>query len=251
MTKDWDARTYDRVADPMARWGLAVLDRLPLAGDETVLDAGCGSGRVTERLAERLPHGRVIALDASPAMLDEARRRLARFGSRVTYVEADLALPLPPIGPVDAILSTAVFHWVRNQDGLFRHLAAVIRPGGRLVAQSGGAGNIERLERVVAGVLARFPGTARPPDRAFETPEATEARLRAAGFIDVRCWLTEEPTRLEPGEPLEAFLETVCLREYLAGLPDEERAAFVGAVADAMPEPVLDYVRLNIDAVRA
>jgi trans-aconitate 2-methyltransferase len=80
--RDWDARTYDRIADPMHRWGLAVLDRLPLTGDECVLDAGCGSGRVTEALLERLPNGRAIALDASPAMLDEARRRLARFGAR-------------------------------------------------------------------------------------------------------------------------------------------------------------------------
>jgi trans-aconitate 2-methyltransferase len=251
MATEWDARTYDRVADPMARWGFAVLERLPLAGDETVLDAGCGSGRVTERLVEGLPRGHVVALDASRAMLDEARRRLARFGSRVTYVEADLGRPLPPIGPVDAILSTAVFHWVRDQDGLFRHLAAVVRPGGRLVAQSGGAGNIERLERVVSSILTRFPGVERPPGRAFETPEATDARLRAAGFTEIRCWLTEEPTRLEPGEPLEAFLETVCLREYLAALPDEARAAFVRAVAEAMPEPVLDYVRLNIEAARA
>ena len=59
MPRDWDARTYDRVADPMTRWGAAVLDRLALDGDERVLDAGCGTGRVTEALAERLPRGRV------------------------------------------------------------------------------------------------------------------------------------------------------------------------------------------------
>lgn len=61
--RDWDARTYDRVADPMTRWGSTVLDRLPLRGDERVLDAGCGSGRVTQQLADRLPRGHVVALD--------------------------------------------------------------------------------------------------------------------------------------------------------------------------------------------
>ena len=75
--RDWDGATYDRIADPMTRWGTSVLDRLPLRGDETVLDAGCGSGRVTERLLERLPDGRVVALDGSPAMIREARARLA------------------------------------------------------------------------------------------------------------------------------------------------------------------------------
>src|SRR6266508_370221 len=112
MAEDWDAATYDRIADPMARWGTAVLDRLPLRGDERVLDAGCGSGRVTERLLASLPLGHVIALDASPAMIEEARRRLAPFAYRVTYVVANLLDPLPIDPPVDAILSTATFHWV-------------------------------------------------------------------------------------------------------------------------------------------
>src|SRR5215207_6727275 len=118
--RDWDARTYDRVADPMHRWGLEVLDRLPLKGHERVLDAGCGSGRVTETLAERLPNGRVVALDASPAMLTEARRRLARFDDRIEYVQADLGKPLPLDGLVDAILSTATFHWVPDHATMFR-----------------------------------------------------------------------------------------------------------------------------------
>src|SRR4249920_2250048 len=107
MTRDWDAASYDRIAEPMTRWGTAVLDRLPLAGDERVLDAGCGSGRVTEQLLDRLPGGAVVALDGSPSMIAEARRRLERFGVRVEYVVADLMAPLPIRGPVDAVLSTA------------------------------------------------------------------------------------------------------------------------------------------------
>src|ERR1043166_4388375 len=129
--RDWDAATYDRVADPQTRWGTAVLDRLPLRGDEAVLDAGCGSGRVTELLLDRLPRGRVVALDGSPSMLDQARRRLGRFGDRVTYVEANLGQPFElPGGEVEAILSTATFHWIADHDALFRNLAAVLRSGG-------------------------------------------------------------------------------------------------------------------------
>jgi trans-aconitate 2-methyltransferase len=243
--RDWDARTYDRIADPMHRWGTAVLDRLPLVGDERVLDAGCGSGRVTEALAERLPNGHLVALDASPAMLDQARGRLARFGDLVEYVHADLGLPLPIEKRVDAILSTATFHWVPDHDALFRNLAAVIRPGGRLVAQCGGTGNIEGLRRIVRTVGDGFDAP-----RNFATPLATAARLEASGFGNVEVWLTDEPTRLEPGEPLETYLETVCLREHVARLPEAERAAFVREVAGRMPEPVLDYVRLNILAIR-
>jgi trans-aconitate 2-methyltransferase len=243
--QDWDACTYDRIADPMHRWGVAVLDRLPLHGDERVLDAGCGSGRVTEVLAERLPAGEIVALDASPAMLDEARRRLARFGRRITFVEADLGRPLPLTEPVDAILSTATFHWIGDHDALFRNLAAVLRPGGRLVAQCGGAGNIADLERILRELAADGGETF-----TFATPEATRTRLEVAGFTQVETWLTDEPVRLDPGGPLQTYLETVCLRAHLARLPEPERRPFVEAVASRMSEPVLDYVRLNISAIR-
>jgi trans-aconitate 2-methyltransferase len=244
-TREWDAATYDRVADPQLRWGIAVLARLPLIGDERVLDAGCGSGRVTELLAERLPDGHVVALDGSALMLDEARRRLARFGDRVDYVRADLNDPLP-IAPVDAILSTATFHWIQDHDRLFRNLAAVLRPGGRLVAQCGGKGNVARFEEVLDDL-----GYSRLGSHHFADADETAERLRQAGFTDVRTWLHAEPTRFEAGAPFETFLRTVCMGAVLAHVPDEERDALVAEVARRLGAPTLDYVRLDIDAVRA
>lgn len=246
--RDWDAATYDRVADPQARWGGAVLERLPLVGDERVLDAGCGTGRVTELLLERLPRGRVIALDASPAMVEQARRRLARSDGRVDFVVADLGLPLALPGgePVDAVLSTATFHWVPDHDALFRNLAAVVRPGGRLVAQCGGAGNIASIRAILATIGDGWPGEAH-----YETPEATAERLAAAGYTAIQTWLQPEPTRFDAGEPLETFLRTVILGGHVARLAEPDRDAFVHEVASRLPEPVVDYVRLNIVATRA
>lgn len=241
----WDASTYDRISDPMARWGAAVLDRLELRGDERVLDAGCGTGRVTERLAERLPTGQVVALDASPAMIAEARRRLARFGDRVRYLVADLGRPIPLAQPVDAVLSTATFHWVPDHDALFRNLAAVLRPGGRLVAQCGGTGNIASVQAALATIGDGWLGPAH-----FETPEATEARLAAAGFVDIRCWLTEESVGFADRDALETYLRTVILGAHLERLPPEEHDGFVRAVADRLPTLAIDYVRLNIVARR-
>lgn len=241
----WDASTYDRVSDPMARWGTAVLDRLELRGDERVLDAGCGTGRVTERLAERLPAGQVVALDASPAMIAEARRRLARFGDRVRYLVADLGRPILLDEPVDAVLSTATFHWVPDHDALFRNLAAVLRPGGRLVAQCGGAGNVARVQAALATIGDGWLGPAH-----FETPEATEARLAAAGFVEIRCWLTEEIVGFADRDALETYLRTVILGAHLQRLPPTEHDGFVRAVADRLPTLAIDYVRLNIVARR-
>jgi trans-aconitate 2-methyltransferase len=249
IAREWDAATYDRVSDPMFSWGLEVLDRLPLAGDETVLDAGCGSGRVTRHLIERLPRGRVIAVDASEAMVERAR---AELGDRADVRRVDLA-ELELAAPVDAILSTAVFHWIPDHPRLFARLAAVLRPGGRLEAQCGGAGNLELFHTALSAAIEdpawapAFRGWAGPWN--FAGPGETRERLERAGFRHVRCWLESRPVR--PPEPL-PYLRTVCLGHHLERLAEERRDAFVRAVlARADDPPLLDYVRLNISARRA
>ena len=243
MSSEWDAETYDRVADPQFRWGAAVVERLELEGDETVLDAGCGSGRVTELLARRLPRGRVVAVDGSTAMLGTARRRLAPFGDRIAFVHADLLEPLPLAEHVDAVLSTATFHWVPDHDLLFTNLAAVLRPGGRLVAQCGGAGNLATVVRTLEELgAAPFTG------KVFATPKRTEERLRASGFVDVECWLHTEPTPFESLDGLDTFLRTVVLRDHIRSMTDGEAGEFAHAVATRLPRLELDYVRLNIVA---
>jgi trans-aconitate 2-methyltransferase len=246
---DWDARTYDRISDPMTRWGENVLARLAVDPDATVLDAGCGTGRVTEMLLERVPEGRVLALDGAPSMVAEARRRLAPYGDRVHFVQADLVDLVPEnLGgwaPVDAVLSTATFHWVLDHDRLFARLAGVIRPGGQLVAQCGAHGNIARLIEAV-----RATGLERTGAWYYATPEETRRRLAASGFTDIEVWTHPEPTPIDPAE-LGTYLETVCLRTLVAPMDSDERATFLARVATAMGEPVIDYLRLNILARRA
>jgi trans-aconitate 2-methyltransferase len=246
---EWDAVAYDRLSDPQLGWGTAVLERLALGGDETVLDAGCGSGRVTEKLLERLPGGRVVALDASSTMLGEARRRLATAGERVVFVHADLLdLARQTLGvdaPVDAVFSTATFHWIHDHERLFANLASVLRPGGRLVAQCGGAGNIASLLAIVHGL-----GVERAGVWNYATPQDTRGRLESAGFDDIHVWLHDEPTPFASAEQLSDYLETVCLRQSVGSMPAEQRTQLLRDVVGAMPDRVIDYVRLNIDARR-
>lgn len=243
MTRDWDAAAYDRLPIPMTRWGETVLGWLDLAGDERVLDAGCGTGQVTERLRARLPRGEVVALDGSASMIERARERLGE--DRVSYLVADLERPLPIVERVDAVLSTATFHWVLDHDALFRNLAEIMKPGAQLAAQCGGEGNIASIEVALREMDEDFAGR-----KHYAGAERTRARLEASGFIDVETWLHDEPSPIPAGD-LEPYLGTICLGDHVEGMGDDERVRFVREVAQRMPEPVIDYVRLNIRARRA
>ena len=248
-TRDWDAATYDRISAPQQSWAAEQLDRLELAGDELVLDAGCGSGKITAELVRRVPSGRVYAVDAAPSMVRHTQQAL---GDAVIALHQDLAeLELPE--PVDVIFSNATFHWIPDHDALFAALFRNLKPGGRLVAQCGGKGNIDRFRAesdVVAGrepYAPYFAGWDGPWN--YATAEATADRLRAAGFSDVRTWLEPKPTEL--AEP-RAFITTVCLVRNLERLPAELREPFVSDTLERLGDPVvLDYVRLNIVARRA
>jgi trans-aconitate 2-methyltransferase len=248
VARDWDARTYHRVSAPHQDWADALLDRLALRGDETVLDAGCGSGRVTLKLLDRLPRGRVIAVDVAPSMVAEAREVL---GSRAPVLQSDLTeLTLPE--PVDAVFSSAVFHWIADHDALFARLRGALVPGGRVVAQCGGAGNIAAFRAVSDDVAAREPyapylaGWAGPWNYAGR--RETERRLARAGYAEIRCWL--QPWPVTPPEPRD-YLCAVCLHPHMERLPEELREAYVDDVLAACGDPLeLDYVRLNIDARR-
>lgn len=246
--REWDAETYDALAFPQFAWGLEVVERLELEGNETALDAGCGSGRVSAELLKRLPGGSLIAVDGSEAMIAKARGRL---GEQTTYMVADLS-ELAIERPVDLIFSTATFHWIVDHDRLFAQLHAALRPGGRLVAQCGGEGNVAQHAKAIAGAAAHpefaphFEGMDAMWN--FASPEGTEWRLRNAGFSLAHCWL--EPKPVTPEQPLE-FTETVTLGPHLDRLPEELRRPFAQAVLDLCEEPLtLDYVRLNIEARR-
>jgi trans-aconitate 2-methyltransferase len=245
--REWDGASYDRVSATMEALGLEVLERLELRGEETVLDAGCGSGRITQALIEHLPRGRVIAVDESPSMVAAASSRL---GPAVDIREADL-LELELDEPVDAVLSTATFHWIADHERLFRRLHALLRPGGRLVAQCGGEGNIDVLRGKANEVLAHEPYARhfidwRPPWN-YAGPVLTRERLLAAGFHAAECWLTPAPR--QPEDPRQ-FLSTIVLGPHVQQLPEQLREPFMDDVLARLGEPVtVDYVRLNIDAV--
>jgi trans-aconitate 2-methyltransferase len=240
----WDAHTYDRSSEPQQAWAAEVLARLAgVAPDATVLDVGCGTGRVTEALLALVPAGRVLAIDASAEMVELARRRL---GDRA-QVWCENAVELDLDEPVDAIVSTAALHWVPDHDRLYRRLARALRPGGMLEVQCGGEGNIDGVRAVIEAIAQDIaPELAGWSPWVFAGAHETERRLRDAGFDVGACWLEERPTY---PEDVDAFVRTSILAAHLERLPEDRREPFAAGVVAGVRLP-LDYVRLNISAVR-
>ena len=245
--RDWDPGLYDTISDMQLGWGRAVLERLELTGDERVLDAGCGTGKVTALIAERVPRGHVIGIDGSPSMVEGAR---SRARPNTTFIVSDL-LELQFDEPVDVVFSNATFHWIHDHDRLFRRLHDALRPGGRLEVQFGGKGNVAALEEAVDRVSGMPPFAEHlaevPRPWHFPSAEATAAALEEAGFVEARCWIDHMTESFDEARDLRA-----CgVGHHLDLLPEALHDGFVDAVVDEMEDPtVREYVRLNASARR-
>jgi len=267
---DWDAARYHRISDPQLAWGRAVAARLNAVPGERILDLGCGTGRLTAEIA-RLPGIIVVGLDSSPTMLAQAHRGQTpapdlptgvNFGGRGLqtpfYVRADGAM-LPFASAFDAVFSAAVFHWIPDHDQLFRTVCEALKPGGRLIAQCGGARNLDTLygrARALmqsAGYRDHFVGW--KDFNHFENVADTERRLRSAGFTDIDVSLVSSPVTFDTAGAFTEFVAAVCLRHHLDRLPPGARDRFLSTITDQAradaPPLTLDYWRLNIAARKA
>jgi trans-aconitate 2-methyltransferase len=257
QTREWNSSEYHRLSGPQVSWGKKVLARLRLHGNESLLDAGCGTGRLTAELLRALPNGHVVALDVSQNMLRSAREYLQpQFGERAPVVAADL-VSLPFENAFDGIVSTAAFHWVLDHDRLFRNLHRALRPGGWLQAQCGGGPNIAHLRERMATLaaasryapyLADFPSP-----WLFQSAEGAADTLRRTGFVEIQTSLEPALTVMEDRRRYEEFVRTVIVRAHVDRLPDPDlRDQYVSDLADlsAADDPpfLLDYWRLNLTA---
>lgn len=257
--REWNAASYDRVSGPQTSWGQRVLSRLVVQGDERVIDAGCGTGRLTGALMQRLPHGRLIAIDRSWNMLMTARANLRpEFGTRISYAQVELPR-LPFARWADLVFSTATFHWVSDHATLFAEIYGALRSGGRLFAQCGGGPNLRDAHRLAEDVMRRPPFDEYFNEWRgvweFSTAETAAVRLRSAGFIDIATSLEPAPTTLADEASYREFVTTVIYNPHLEWLPDAAlRDRFIDEITarSARQDPpfTLDYWRLNLEGRR-
>ncbi len=250
--------SYHRVAGPQTEWGRRLLSRLTLAGHERVIDAGCGTGRLTAELMAMIPRGRLVAIDRSWNMLLTARANLgAEFGDRIAFARVDLPR-LPFNAWADLVFSTATFHWIHDHVTLFAEIRRALKPGGRLFAQCGGGPNLVGAHAVADDVMRREPFAAYFANWQrvweFATPEVTAERLRVAGFVDIATSLESAPTTLVDEASYREFVTTVIYNSHLACLPEGPlRARFIDEItaraAEQDPAFTLDYWRLNLEGI--
>jgi trans-aconitate 2-methyltransferase len=252
--REWNSKVYHRLSAPQVSWGKKVLARLHLRGDEFILDAGCGTGRLTGELLESLPRGRVVGIDLSQNMLRSASDHLNASADRVRLVACDL-LHLPFERLFDGIVSTAAFHWVLDHDLLFRNLRRALVPGGWLEAQCGGGPNLIALrdranELAATPAFSKFFAGFREPWLYQNAEEAADGLWRV-GFVDVETSLEPAPTLLDNANQYSEYVRNIIFRRHLENIPDEAgRTKFIQALTEqaAKDDPpfLLDYWRLNL-----
>jgi trans-aconitate 2-methyltransferase len=256
VTREWDSSAYHQLSDPQFGWAINVisrLDALNLSTPELILDAGCGTARVTAELLRKFPFSQVLAVDASENMVAKARSTLQQFGGRVTVEQRDL-LEIPFANEFDLIFSTAVFHWIKDHERLFSVLHRCLKPGGFLFAQCGGGPNLKRVRMRIQQLIAteKFRQYFKDWQKVWEYPgpELTSERLEKAGFEDVVCSLEEAAVHFPEEKAYADFLTAMILHPYLERLPESMEPEFKEEIvrqgAVDQPPYVLDYWRLNL-----
>ncbi len=252
---DWSPATYLKFEDERTRPAADLLGRVPLDRAERVVDVGCGPGNSTELLAARFPDADILGLDNSPAMLDEARRRLP--GLRFEPADADRWLPDPA---TDLVYANATYQWVPDHLAQLPRVLAALRPGAVLAVQMPDnlAEPTHRLMKDVAHAGAwadRLKGAPReplPPPRTYY-----DALQPHAARLDI--WHTIYNHPLADAAAIVEFVRSTGLRPFLDPLSDAERREFVARytarIAEAYPpmadgRVLLRFPRLFIVAQR-
>jgi trans-aconitate methyltransferase len=241
----WDPKRYAQNARFVAELGAPLIELLAPQAGERILDLGCGDGALTEKLVAC--GCAVVGVDGSAEQIAAARQR--GLDARVMNGEA-----LDFEHEFDAVFSNAALHWMKRADAVIEGVRRALKPGGRFVAEMGGAGCVAKVRAALTAALARRSIDAGPLDPwYFPTAEDYGGRLRAHGFAIDSILLFDRPTEL-PGA-LTAWLETFG-EPFTSALPPSGRDSLRREVEDAL-RPVLcgadgvwraDYVRLRFAA---
>jgi len=258
----WDSEDYARHSTAQAEWALELIGKLGLRGHEEVLDIGCGDGKVTVALAERVPRGSVLGIDSSPDMVERSRRSFPPERHPNLRFQLGNALGLDFAESFEVLFSNATLHWVRDHQRVLRGAARALKPGGRLLFQMGGRGNAQAILAVLEELARERPWDAWlagfPCPYSFYGPEEYRDWLARAGLQARRVELIPKQMRQQGPEGLAGWVRTTWL-PYTQAVPEERREELVAEVVrrylrdyppDGHDVVQVEMVRLEVEGCR-
>lgn len=246
MANAWNAELYQGKHAFVWQHGASLLELLQPRPGETILDLGCGTGELTQQIADA--GADVLGLDLSPAMLEQARRQ----HPGLTFVHGD-ARDFALAEPVDAIFSNAALHWIKEPAAVLACVAQALKPGGRFVAEFGGQGNVATIAKALLNVLSEF-GVAVELPWYFPSIAAYTTLVENAGLETTYALLFDRPTPLQGSDGLRDWL-AMFATQVLERIAPERHEEFLRRVEqEARPHLFrdggwsADYRRLRIVA---
>ena len=253
----WDARTYDRVSSNVQlEWGQKLLEKKRRwIGNEIVMDAGAGSGNLTKILADKVPNGKVYAVDADSNMIQQAKSNLSGYKNvQVIHSSMD-KVNLPT--EVDIIFSNAALHWILDQEGVFSHFWQLLKPNGKLLIECGGGENLEETLPVIFKLMHsdqfKEHFVSWKQSWYFPKPDETEILLKRARFRDIQVNLSKKSTAFSDRESFAIFVKAVIMKPFLGYIPDSRKKeefldAFLNEFERSGKAWSLDFMLLGIFA---
>jgi trans-aconitate methyltransferase len=226
----WNAEDYSKNSSEQQKWARELIAKLKLRGDERVLDLGCGDGKVTAELAAHVPRGEVVGVDLSPEMIRFATEHFTGPAhANLCFAQAD-ARALPFHEEFDVVFSNAVLHWTDDHRPVLQGIHRALRPGGRILLQMGGRGN-------VAGVLAVMNHIVRDPKWSpffhefsfrygFHGPEEYSRWLTDAGLIPTRVELFPKDMVHDSPRGFKGWFRSTWM-PWIDRVPADQRSAFI------------------------
>lgn len=234
MAYEFNGEEYEKASAHQKQWGARLIEELDLAGDERILDLGCGDGVLTARLAQRVPQGRVLGIDASRGMIDTARRHTA---GNLDFAVQDINA-LDYENEFDLAFSNATLHWIKDHRSMLHRVYRALRQGGAIRFSFAADGNCSGLLTVIKRAMAM------PAHRAdfdhFDWPwfmptlEEYRALVSQSGFRDIRIWLENADHFFPDAEAMIRWVDQPSLVPFLAHLAEPRRRAFRNLVVEQM-----------------